>query len=81
MEALLQHGAAADYIANNGGTPLSIASSKGNLDVVKLLRYFTEPTSEHSVTMAMLLLKDVYHHLECVSIIEPFQLMIEKSTY
>ena len=82
VEALLQHEAASEHIANNGETPLSVALSKGNLDVVKLLRCFTEPTSEHSVTMAMLMLKDlvVYHHLECLSIIELFQLMNEKST-
>ena len=82
VEALLQHGAAADYLAKNGTTPLSIASSKRNHDVVKLLRYFTKPTSEHSVTMAMLMLEKlvVYHHLECLSIIELFQMMNEKST-
>ena len=73
--ALLKHGAAADFMTNYGETPLSIALSKRNRDVVKLLRYFTEPTSEHSVSMAMPMLKElvVYHHLECLSIIELFQ--------
>ncbi len=62
--------AAVDYMANNGETPMSVALACGNtkLNVLKLLRYFTEePTWEHSATMAVLMLKElvVYHHLEC----------------
>ena len=75
VEALLQHGAAADYLANNGETPLSFALSKGKLDVVDLLRYFTEPTSEHSVTMAILLLKEMVVYLDFLSIIELFEML------
>ena len=78
VEALLQHGAAVDKATTDyGTTPLSIASSNGKLYVVKLLRYFTKPTSEHSVTIAMLMLKElvVYHHLECLSIIDFFQMI------
>ncbi len=75
VEALLQHGAAADYMANNGETPLSVTLSKGKLDVVKLLRYFTEPTSEHSVTMANLLLKEMVVYLDFLSIIELFEML------
>ncbi len=82
MEALLKHGAAVEHMVMNRQTPLSIASSNGKLDVAELMRYFTEPTLERSVTMAMLMLKElvVYHHLECLSIIELFQMMNEKST-
>ena len=77
VEALLQHGAAADHRTIHGRTPLSIASSQGYHDVVKLLRYFTKPSSEHSVSMAMLMLQKlvVYHHLECLSIIELFEML------
>jgi hypothetical protein len=80
VETLLQHGAAADKAMTGGRTPLSIASSQGYHDVVKLLRYFTKPSSEHSVTMAMLMLEElvVYHHLECLSIIDFFQMMGRK---
>ena len=75
VEALLQHGAAADYMANNGETPLSVALSKGKHDVVDLLRYFTEPTSEHSVTMAILMLNDIAVYLDFLSIIDLFEML------
>ena len=75
MEALLQHGAAADYIANNGETPLSVALSQGKHGVVDLLRYFTEPTSEHSVTMAILMLQEMALYLDFLSILDLFEML------
>lgn len=44
--------------------------------VINILCYFTNPTLQHSVAMA-LMLKElvVYHELECLSIIELLQML------
>lgn len=59
MQAPLQHRAFADHIANNGETSLSVALACRKHDVFELLRYFTKPTLEHSVTMAIVMRKEI----------------------
>ena len=74
---LLRHGAIADYVANNGNTPYSIASLHSKHVVVNLLNYYIKPTAHHSLCMAMMLMEEiwVYYLLDCTSIIELFQMM------
>ena len=75
MEAPLQRGAFADHIANNGETSLSVALTFGKHDVVDLLRSFTIPTSEDSVTMVILMLKEKVIYLDFSSVIEILEML------
>ena len=59
MQAPLQHRAFADHIANMGETSLSVALACRKHDVFELLRYFTKPTLVHSVTMAIVMRKEI----------------------
>jgi ankyrin repeat protein len=77
VETLLKHGAIADCKDFGTQTPLSIAVANHKHDIADLLQYFVKPTAKQSLCMVMAMLQElvVYHHLDCLSIIELFEMM------